>query len=260
MKPMKNAATEVIILAQGTQSRLGHAHGLKQLLPLPACDGIPIMGRTVLQCLEFTWMEHVQIVSWPEVEEMMSSTMPGWAMPSVVTLSDPGNSALKGIARYLESKHRSARGDLPGLGCARTVVLLGDVVYSWACLETLFLASRDWGFVGTPDLSGSGGELWGIAWSHDAEACMIVSLRDALLRHPPFEEDYQPGQLRRWISGSRCGDITTHVEELRRTGHYVDISDYTHDIDVPDHLAMLPWLSESAATDDAKHGVTWGRP
>lgn len=243
--------TKVIILAQGTQSRLGHAHGLKQLLPLPACEGMPIMGRTAIQCLAFTASDDIHIVTWPEVST--SETMPAWTLTRVVTLGDPGNSSLKGIARYLESKHRAVRG-------ASTVVLLGDVVYSWACLKALFHASYDWGFVGTPDLSAAGGELWGVGWSHDAEGHMMVRLRDALLRHPPFEEDYQPGQLRRWISGWLRGDIVTHVEKLRRIGHYTDISDYTHDIDIAAHLTLLPWLSESAAADDSANGPSWSHP
>jgi hypothetical protein len=184
-------------------------------------------------------------------------------MERVVTLSDPGNSSLKGIARYLEADpgvlHAPPARSRPDR-VARTVVLLGDVVYSWSCLEALFRASRDWGFVGTPELSNSSGELWGVAWSRNVEGHMIASLRDALIHHPPFAEDYQPGQLRRWISGWNRGDLTEHVEKLRRNGHYIDIADYTHDIDIPAHLAMLPWLSESAAADDAKHGLVWRTP
>jgi hypothetical protein len=253
-----NVSTEVIILAQGTQSRLGHAHGLKQLLPLPACGGMSIMGRTAIQCRSFVTRDDIVMVTWPEVAMGLRASSHPWSWPAdrVVTLPDPGNSSLKGIARYLES--RAAHGDRP-VDDSRTVVLMGDVVYSWACLEALFQAAGDWGFVGTPDLSASGGEIWGVGWSWDAETHMMVRLRDALLRHPPFEEDYQPGQLRRWISGWRRGDIATHTENLRRTGHYTDIADYTHDIDIPAHLTLLPWLSESASADDRQHGLDWSR-
>lgn len=249
-------ATEVIILAQGTQSRLGHAHGLKQLLPLPACDYMPIMGRTAVQCLSFVRSADITLLTWPEV---LNGTMPSWTIPRIVTLPDPGNSSLKGISRYLEQSGRiyddppTSRSDQP----SRTVVLLGDVIYSWACLEAIFRAARGWGFVGTPDLSAGGGEIWGVAWSHNFEGHMIGGLRGAMLRHPPYADNYQPGQLRRWISGSRRGDIIRHSAELRQNGHYIDIADYTHDIDTPDHLTLLPWLSESAADDDRKHGLVW---
>ena len=33
--------------AQGTQRRMGSGVGLKQLLPLPACGNVPIIGRTI---------------------------------------------------------------------------------------------------------------------------------------------------------------------------------------------------------------------
>jgi hypothetical protein len=252
---MPEPSTEVVILAQGTQSRLGRDVGFKQLLQLPACGGVQIMGRTITQCTSFVKPWDIMVVTWPEIWQEWSGSLPPRARPAMMTLADPGNSSLKGIARYLECDLR--RAGMFGPRPDRTVVLLGDTVYSWECLSALFEAAADWGFVGTPDLSASSGELWGVAWHRSAEDRMLTELRDALARHPPFEGEYQPGQMRRWISGWRRGDIVNHVDKLRRHGHYTDISDYTHDIDIPAHITLLPWLSEAAAADDAQHGLVW---
>lgn len=248
---MSGEVGEVIILAQGTQSRLGNQHGFKQLLPLPACGHVALLMRTLRQLAHRDYGGRVAIVGWDRMSTMVRDFTPTNLDCRWIELPQPGNSSLKGIARYLE-----ARSGWSG----NTVVLLGDVIYSWACLEALFTSSWKWGFVGTPDLSSSGGELWGLAWTRANENAMLASLRDALLRHPPFEDEYQPGQLRRWISGWSRGDIATHVRKLRANGHYTDISDYTHDIDIPAHLALIPWLSEAAAADDLAHGIDWNKP
>lgn len=244
--------TEVIILAQGSQKRLGMAHGYKQLLPLPACGGMPILERTYRQVGEWFKWPSVTLVSTAELAQ--ASPKVRCAVSEIdgglVELPDPGNSSLKGIARYLELRGSNH-------SAARTVVLLGDVVYSWHCLQEIFSLSRTYGFVGTSDLSAGGGELWGVAWARDFEGAMLSDLGDALLRHPPFDDEYQPGQMRRWISGMKRGAIEIHVFNMRRTGHYVAVDDYTRDIDLPAHLALLPKLSESAAADDHVNNAPW---
>lgn len=247
--------TDVIILAQGTQRRLGQSHGPKQLLPLRGCGGTPILARTVRQIwvLAHWWPT---IVTWDAIRlhQEVNPVRCGDTLvtPAFFELPDPGNSSLKGISRLLEQRHQS------GLRLERTIVLLGDVVYSWRCLESLIeLAAGSWGFAGTSDLSPSGGELWGVAWHRNHEDRMMSSLRDAMLRHPPFEDEYQPGQMRRWITGWQRGDLRDHVAQLRRTQNYVAIDDYTFDVDLPKDLLMLPSISSSAAEDDAQRGITW---
>jgi hypothetical protein len=82
-------------------------------------------------------------------------------------------------------------------------------------------------------------------------------LSEALDKHPPFDE-YQPGQMRRWLWSLMMtpGEIRER-DYLAMTGLYVRVDDYTRDIDLPEHVAMLPTLSELAAQDDLEHGVTW---
>lgn len=250
-------ATEVIILAQGNQARLRGMSGYKQLIPLPHCAGAPILVRTIQQlCRMLDADSTITIVGWPGFGEPVLETSLGRQLPKarLVTLGDPGNSSLKGIARYLE-----LRGSEHGFDA--TVVLLGDVIYSWAALEAIMAMRVTGGFVGTSDLSASGGELWGVAWSsvqrQFVEIVMIVRLGSALKTHPRFDETYQPGQLRRWISAGARGDLAEHRDALAKTGEYVSIDDYTRDIDVPSHVAQIPELSMSAAVDDARNGLLW---
>jgi len=241
--------TEVIVLAQGTQQRLGMQHGYKQLLRLPHC-GVPILHRTLCQVARLNPAVSVTLVGWPQVTAPMADL----AWPFGITqieLPDPGNSSLKGIARYLEA--RGARH-----GYHHTIVLLGDVVYSWACLEAIWVMAAAYGFVGTRDLSEGGGELWGVAWSKVHEDSVVKELRDALLRHPPFDDEYQPGQMRRWLMGWRRGSLQERVVKMWASGIYHGIDDYTMDVDLPWHIPLLDAASLQAVADDAVHGLRWG--
>lgn len=249
----------VIILAQGTQQRMGRGAPRKQLLPLPACNGVPIIARTIRQLMHrFSGGEtlRIDLITWgevaAEVERGAYFPLDGRQAGDLryVELPNPGNSSLRGIARYLE-------GQPSDRGFGWTVVLLGDVVYSWACLDALVACSARHVFAGTSDLTASTGELWGVGWGSSMEDCMIADLRDAVLRHPPFEDTYQPGQLRRWITGWRRGDLRDHVRQRRGYGAYADVDDYTMDVDLPAHMSLLEAASVSALEDDAMHGLHW---
>jgi hypothetical protein len=250
--------TEVIILAQGTQKRLGPGAGYKQLLPLPACGNVSILVRTIRQLDLYDRAQrdlgsraHITLLTWRDLYQAMDG-LPDLE-EDMIQLPDPGNSSLKGIARYLELRGAKHYFD------AR-IVLLGDVVYSWKCLDALWSMSMNAGFVGTSNVSGDAGELWGVAWCREHEETMLTDLRDGLLRHPPFEDEYQPGQLRRWITGMRRGELALHVASLAHRGRYTAIDDYTMDVDVPSHIPKLAPASVAAAKDDAVHGLTWEAP
>ena len=270
----------VVILAQGTQKRLGAMRGPKQLLPLPACGGVPILLRTLRQlglmglCGPMDGHSNTTtVVSWALVQRATDrmareGTVHARRVGQSWTwheLPDPGNSSLKGIARYLKHRHDIVSGTpltsehlIPIVGTpGATIVLLGDVVYSWQCLFAILHAASTYGFVGTSNLSSSSGELWGVAWSHEYSYGMMNDLDDALLRHPPFEDEYQPGQLRRWILGWRHGDVADRVQKMLRAGTYTSIDDYTMDVDLPHHISQLDAVSELARVDDANHDVTW---
>ncbi len=241
--------TEVIILAQGTQQRLGPGVGYKQLLPLPACYGAAILMRTLRQLFMACADSRVTLITWRDLFSGLWDRANSMELcVDLVQLPDPGNSSLKGIARYLE---------LPGVRADKTIVLLGDVVYSWKCLDAIWACSATSGFVGTRDVSSSTGEIWGVAWHREHADAMMDDLRDALLRHPPFEDEYQPGQLRRWIVGMRRGELAFHVANLTHKGRYLAIDDYTMDVDVAGHIPKLGEASVAAAKDDAAHGMVW---
>lgn len=231
---------EVIILAQGPVIRLG---GPPWIHRLSECGRTPVLERTVLQVMRLG-SDRPTVVTW-ESTRLRCTFLTGSV--ALVELDEPGNSALKGIARYLELREQQGR------RYASTIVLLGDVVYSWACLEAIFRMSRTYGFVGTANLSLNIGELWGVAWSKEFEDRMLSNLRDALLRHP-LGDEYHPQQLRRWVSGWKRGDMLDHVAKLTRTGAYIPIDDYTH----PGDVVLDPFFGSGTTGQVAeKHERRW---
>lgn len=264
--------THVIILAQGQQSRLPELTVPKQMLELPACGGVAIIDRTLHQLAMLDDHAHITVVCGEPLRflltgvagDVYSRTKRAMSLETH-QLDDPGNSSIKGISRYLLANIKR-----PGFDVTQTVVLLGDVVYSWACLRAC-LSPTHWhmGFVGTKDLSPSSGEIWGLTWEESARAAMMEALAAALEKHPPFHDTYQPGQMRRWlwaidqfIDTRDRGAATRGAEDLhsafvpRRTW-YTAIDDYTMDVDLPKHIPMLQAASEAACADDAANGLHW---
>lgn len=275
--------THVTILAQGSQRRMGALPVAKQHLPLPACRNTPILDRTIRQLYKLlgigdddkhdvTGLPNSLItVVCPVVMseryvrsgvgvDLPNTTIKGvnWRYyPDTCTLADPGNSSLKGIQRYWDLP-LSAKPNRP---TDRWVVLLGDVVYSWACLRAILDVGPPWcsRFVGTSDLSRSGGELWGLSWTWEANEAMKAALAAAVAQHPPFE-DYQPGQMRRWLwhlNASRPSNPKPGTDPDLSVAWYTAIDDYTMDVDLPDQIPALGEVSIRAEEDDAREGVTW---
>lgn len=254
-------STQVIILAQGDQKRIPDLRTPKQLLPLPACGGVAILNRTLRQVYHHAPFSHggdrtstCTVVGWPTIADHFEvapvELKDARVRPYVHTLAEPGNSSLRGLARYWgwDTFHI-----IPN--AARTVVLLGDVVYSWNVMWELFCAPRDAVFAVSSDISLSDGELWGIAWDQVANTDMTAAFKHALLAHSAHDAVYQPGQMRLWL--------WEYERRLRGiAARYVTDStegDYTADIDLPRHTtpAFLGPLSAHAAEDDAGHGVSW---
>jgi hypothetical protein len=259
-------SVRVIILAQGEQRRLPDLKIPKQLLKLPACNDFTILRRTLIQVGHIC---HLNRIGWPHdgdkprrvptvvcgdaIRTEIVADVNAMLRPQFFTLDDPGNSSLKGIHRYLT-----------GIGqhdpvADHNVVLLGDVVYSWACLSVLLEPFAGSGsgirFCGTSDMGAGGGELWGVSWNDIADDQMMTMLDSAVRKHPSFST-YQPGQMRRWLwqlpdSRGLLGKVNL-VNDA-----YTAIDDYTRDIDLPEHVAWLFPLSERAAADDRENGVVW---
>jgi hypothetical protein len=262
----------VIILAQGKQKRLAEAISIpKQMLTLPACGNVPIIDRTLTQLammfpatLEKTydklWIEHatVTVVCGNPLKYHVDAAGKSatYARTNRVLsvhareLPDPGNSSLKGISRYMDDQG----GPASLHGQFQTVVLLGDVIYSWACLKAcLTPTAHELAFTCSSDISNGHGELWGLTWRQGVRPRMMATLASALRKHPPFEE-YQPGQMRRWMW--EIDRVLGYKPGGKRTWMH-GIDDYTRDIDTPKHVAQLAELAEAACADDLEHGLDW---
>lgn len=273
--------THVIILAQGKQQRLTGFKVAKQLLALPAhaACGAPnsqIMGRTIMQVVKLLtgvdlisdahkgWLQHrITVVGWPTTETALEpvrvpymehpktkATIDLVVYPEFVHLADPGNSSLQGIVRFLRHDEEQRVASLHQRGKhLRTVVLLGDVVYSWACLEAIFRGPQTSyvTFAGTPDLSAEGGELWGLSWFRDGEAVAMKAMYEALDKSSKADSSvYQCGQLRHWLWA---------MDPTQRSSWWVPINDYTMDVDLPEHLVTLARASLEAYADDRARKV-----
>lgn len=280
----------VIILAQGQQARLPRLLVPKQLLALKACQftnraaRATILERTLCQ-LALLGYETITVVCGGALKAAVEVIVPAvysqtGQAPHVLAheLADPGNSSLKGIHRYLTTSGNALAAESDGF---QNVVLLGDVVYSWECLRKISEGTH-WGmgFVGSPDLSRSGGELYGISWRAGAHVTMMELLERAMRRHPPHDRVYQCGQLRRWLweadmlcaAGEYGESYFGELAAVTRSGAkpaawtpaglprtwFTVCDDYTDDVDVPDDVKGLDDLSTLAALDDENNGLRWG--
>lgn len=251
----------VVILAQGNQSRLPELAYPKQLVALPDCGNVPILERTFRQLDMLIPNVHVNLVCSSALIERALSFRPSLSV-SYVTLPEPGNSSLKGLHRYfLREPVAGYYGAVPA-ATTPTVVLLGDVIYSWRCLLEIFrMGPCPARFVGTANLSPGGGELWGCAWRPNAHSAMLMALGRAVQKHPPASVDdtYQPGQLRRLL-----WDVDENHAWMFGAGDnrswFVPCDDYTMDIDEPKHLDAIKkgaGVSYAAAIDDREHNLVW---
>lgn len=264
----------VIILAQGQQTRLPGLQIAKHLLEIPHV-GERILDRTLRLVSELApngWLTLIaplttaaaistrgSVSATVTLEEMQVSLAriadhrptafhkPAWRgarLIEVVTLADPGNHAVAGLQRYLRRR---------AFVNEETVVLLGDVIYSRNALMAILASSAPEAdpafdgvtFVGTPDLTGGGGELFGIR--------VCGKRRDVLLAEVPKSSSaftaYQPGRLREllWELQKRARfswDLRVH-----RKAPYIPIADFTTDIDTPADVAMLPEIGARVADE-----------
>lgn len=272
--------TQFIILAQGSQSRMGDFIYPKQLLPLAAhtaagVANVTIIERTIAMIVkrivgDATSFETARRICDPHALVVVGDArferidaaipVPGatdyfTVAPATFTLDDPGNSSLKGLHRVLQYARDPARRTRQP---QRTVVLFGDVLYSWACLGALLnedLANPI--FVGTSDLGAGGGELWGLAWKAEDDKLMDAAMDLALKSHSVFDDTYQPGQMRHLLWGlDRV--LTARVDVMG--GHesrpwWFTCDDYTMDVDLPEHLLQLAAASFNAIEDDKLNGL-----
>lgn len=279
--------THVIILAQGSQKRMGEYTLPKQLLPLSAHvaarrANTVLLERTIAQVARImigkdgtlaslhdrSARHQIVVIAGQDVSrytisghlrdfgahdpKTASALVPDLHVhPTYHELSSPGNSSLKGLGRVLDEIRDNEYAD----PFHRRVVLLGDVLYSWACLEALFRPADvgDVTFAGTSDLGPGGGELWGVSWFRSTAKLIDRAMEMALKAHSKFEDEYQPGQLRHLL-WSVDHIINCDPPRMARDW-WVPIDDYTMDVDLPEHIAKLAQHSFLALADDKEHGL-----
>lgn len=289
----------VVIMCHGQQTRLADLKIRKHLLPLPLC-GTTILQRTIgmlegardvgeivvvgppdiAAALGFTgMMDSIDLATWssspPDHPPVNGYEDPGvvyMATPpclEVVTLGNkPGHSVIRGLQKIRAYLAQDRCG--PEIVYDRTVVLMGDVVYSRRCLSALLHAvppaEQPIWFAVTPDLSPSTGEVFGLSYSRAGTAEFLDILDN--VAHPPFDA-YQPGQLRRllWDRQSREGERWLAIEKvsssvvagavrssLRSKPHEACCTildhDFTRDIDTVKDLMRLGELDVAAWHDD----------
>jgi hypothetical protein len=264
----------VIILAQGQQSRLPDLLIAKHLLEIPHTGEI-ILKRTLRLVSEIAPTAAITLVAPMSTAAALGRSgyksvsvdagdhelifvddhrpgafqEPAWRgrrLIDVFTLRDPGNHAVAGLQRYLRARDFVED---------QTVVLLGDVIYSRAALTAILTGTAREAdpvfdgvtFVGTPDLTGGGGELFGIRVSGKR--------RDVLLADLPRSSSaftaYQPGRLRELLWELQKRNRISWDLRVHRQAPYIPISDFTTDIDTPADLANLPELGKLVAAEVA---------
>lgn len=236
----------VVILCQGKQTRMEGLSHPKQLLGLHC----PKNGRTIT-ILERTCRQ-VRHHMGPDVHITVVADQVKFASAidycdRVVDLVNPGNSSLKGLHRYLASGYAAGHRD------DATLVLLGDVVYSngdMGLITTSELSALS--FLTTHDLSPSDGELFAVWWPARDHRVVMDTLDDAMQKHPPFHDTYQPGQMRRLLWAAR-------ERSDRRNMYQFNSYAYTRDFDTTEQLIHLASIADSAWVDDIEQEMPWTR-
>src|SRR5262245_14331375 len=221
---------KILVMAQGQQRRLdGVLSFPKHFVDIL---GEPLIART-LRLLRQHAPDDITVIApstsaWEELCARHRARL--------YTQPDPGICILDGI--------HNTRGLWDP--SERTVILLGDVVYSRAALRTILADSRPIGFAGRP--TGSRitlcphGELFGLGFEPIARDRITGWLDDAMFRH---HETYP----------ERIGLLWGLYHQLAggrrvRPDLFSTIDDYTDDIDDARDLASLPFLLDALRAEE----------
>lgn len=222
-----------ILLANGAGDRWdaqGEAF-LKQQIPI---DGVTVIGRTIRMLIELGLVHSEILVVGPEALWAGSGVV-GWQPPKR-TLDEP-QPLLAGLlaTKLLWDLHR-------------TLILLGDVVFSYKALRLLIESKEPIQFLGreggNPVIDKAANELFGFVMAVDyrdcvASHCWDMSKRGAHINYPP-----KLWALYRLICGFEHDEYKYEDELL------LDPEDYTDDVDSPQEYAHYWEYLKRAALED----------
>jgi hypothetical protein len=236
--------TQILIMCQGSQSRLPDLDRPKQLLEVA---GEPLLVRTHRLVRELCPGAAITTIGRAALER---------ASDVLVTLPDPGNCIVDGIEQTRWCWGRD-----------RTVVLLGDVAFSRAALAGIFADERQFFFAGTADLSPSGGEVFGFsvrdrvaAWvQHIVGTCPCREINYSkaqgghlrrLLWWAQRELNLRPASNHQAVVGPKAEPVPLEEEQTWCRELYRVVDDWTCDFDTPTDLEKLPEISDCATAEE----------
>lgn len=236
----------VLLMCQGEQRRLAQLGQPKQLVEI---NGEPMLARTA-RLVRQQWSDaEITVIGGGAFGHAALAAKIGHRM-----LADPGRCIIEGILASRDLWATRDASATPG----RTVILLGDVIWSRAALGRLLADfSHALRFAGTSDLSSSRGEVFGVSFDDPAFVVDLAATCPCRRANRSFALQ-QGGHLRRllWWAQHRLGlvpqDDRTWCHQL-----YQVVDDYTDDLDTPADLARLPELE---AADRAEASRCWTGP
>ena len=233
----------ILIMCQGQQRRLPDLKHPKHLLKVGDEMIVARTLRLIDQCrtAQYGLDGHDQ---YDSVSVLGPNGLARCGVPFVLELAEPGLCVVEGLiaaSRYF------------GIVGRRTIVLLGDVVWSRAALEAVLADRRPIMFAGTPDLTASTGEVFALAFDDPERVenlCRTCPCRVDGARRRLFAKQ-QGGHLRRllWWTQDHFRLRPPH----RQTWHpdvYLPITDWTDDIDTPADVARLPEFARCAEQEE----------
>lgn len=259
---MTEPKLQIQIMCQGEQRRLAHLGHPKHLLKV---NGETILGRT-LRLLRELGAPHPVIVGpseladeakadaaarglFVDVFDTTTGKMASQPYTNHCWASRPGICILDGLAQAATSLGRSDR---------RTLTLMGDVIFTRATLAAILGDERPLVFSGTTVLTSSQGELFSVAWDDredmkrmlESAPCRVDRTGRALV----FRQQ-QGGHLRRllwWaMERRRLRPPPNPPNRIWHPDLYLEVTDWTADIDDDADVARLPELGDRCAYEAA---------
>jgi len=234
-------ATKIVIMAQGEQRRLAALGHPKHLLMV---GGELILWRTVRLVREFLGADvAITVIGLPA-----HAASCALLNVELVTLEDPGFCVLDGM--LAAQKHWGRDRD-------RTLVILGDVVFSRQALRAIVTDTRPLVFAGTTDVSRSLGEIFATSFVDRQDMLDALATCPCRVGHNGRRTVHYPraqgGHLRRllWWAMERRQLRPIVQQHTWHPDLFQPVDDWTDDIDTPGDLTRLPEL-ESHVRSDAR--------